>query len=65
MGGAVTPKLKTPAQGNKLSAAMKSFKKDPKAFRARLSNMPKSNLLANRLKSKNIEEEDKKKTILG
>jgi len=44
---------------------MKSFKKDPKAFRERLSKMPKSNLLANRLKSKTIEEEDTKKTILG
>ena len=39
MGGAVTPKLKTPAQGNKLSAAMKSFKKDPVAFRKNTQTM--------------------------
>ena len=39
MGGAVTPKLKTPAQGKKLNAAMKSFKKDPVAFRKNTQTM--------------------------
>ncbi len=58
MGGAVTPKLKTPAQGKKLNAAMKSFKKDPVAFRKNTQTMLTK-------KRNAIKEEDEKKTLLG
>ena len=62
MGGAVrkfpVPRLKTPAQGKKLNAAMKSFKKDPVAFRKNTQTML--------TKKKNVmKEEDEKKTLLG
>tara|TARA_B100000214_G_scaffold3591_1_gene2747 strand:+ start:105 stop:281 length:177 start_codon:yes stop_codon:yes gene_type:complete len=58
MGGAVKPVFKTPAQGKKLNTAMKSFKKDPVAFRKNTQTM-----LA---KKRNvIKEEDEKKTLLG
>ena len=58
MGGAVKPRFKTPTEGKKLNVAMKSFKKDPVAFRKNTQTM-----LA---KKRNvIKEEDEKKTLLG
>lgn len=58
MGGAVKPRFKTPNEGKKLNAAMKSFKKDPVAFRKNTQTML--------TKRRNVmKEEDEKKTLLG